>query len=470
MATIPARKEQNTVAKRLEILQKLEKGVPAEKLAAEYGINKRTIYRYRNNAASIRRFSESPNSMDLKKKPTLLHEDVDNRLYAWISERQALGEVLTDNLLQKRARELHAEFASPSNFTASRGWLRCFKRRHGMHLAGIHGEKADAKELATEKFLEELSGIIDEENIDEENVYNVDETSLMWKALPRRTLAHEGEQGMEERKVKKDRVSVVFCTNATGTHKLPPLFINKYANPRALKHCIHSLPVVYKSQNNACIDETVFNDWFTNHFKPSVWQHQMQKYREGKVLLLVGNCKGHMSSQQTWEDSQFKIMFLPTNTSSIIQPMDQGIIAECKKLFRHNLLRRVLRYGGIRQFYADYDIKDCIDIISEAWGEITALNIRNSWRKLLDRSPSAEETEEQDSKANVKQDSGQLGQNILPSEEMIEWFSECDKAESTAAEEEEMDRTFNALWAWAESEPKLIKLHAQFLIDYYNLK
>ncbi|XP_043251212.1 tigger transposable element-derived protein 2-like [Colletes gigas] len=469
MASVPPRKEQNTVAKRLEILQKFEKGVPVEQLAAEYGINRRTIYRYRNNAASIREFSENPNSMDLKKKPTLLHEDVNNRLYAWIIEKQASGEILTDTLLQKKARELHAEFAGPSNFTASRGWLKCFKRRHGMHLTSIHGEKPKAHELATEKFVEELSAMLDQENIDEENVYNVDETSLMWKALPQRTLAHEGEHNTKDRKVKKDRVSVVFCTNATGTHKLPPLFINKYAHPRALKHCILTLPVVYKSQNNACIDETVFNDWFTNHFKLSVWQHQMQNYQEGKVLLLIGNCKGHMPSQQPWEDSRFKVVFLPPNASSVIQPLDQGIIAECKKLFRHNLLRRVLRYDGIRQFYADYDIKDCIDLISEAWNEITATSIKNSWRKLLNRPLSAESPEEQDSKVNIEQNSGQLGGSI-PTDEIIEWFSECDKAESTVTEEEEMDRTFNALLSWAETKPKRIKLHAQFLVDYYNLK
>ncbi|XP_043251226.1 jerky protein homolog-like [Colletes gigas] len=402
MTSIPTKKGRTTIATRLEILQKFEKGVSVQQLIAEYGVSKRTIFRYRNSAASIRNFMEKPNYMDLKKKIHILHEDIDNRLYAWITEKQDLGEILTDSLLQKKARELHAEFDGTSKFTASRGWLRCFKRRHDVHLSGIHLQKPNKYDLAAEKFIEELSTLLEEENIHKENIYNMDETSLMWKALSRKTLSKEREQGKKRIKVRPNRISLIFCTNATGSHKFPLLLINKSAHPRSIKDCLLTLPVVYKTQTNGWIDETIFNDWFTNHFKPSVLHHQRQNHRKGKVLLLIGNSKEHIPIQQIWDDSQFKVIFLPPNTSSIIQPLDQGIIEECKKMYQHDLHHRVLQYDELKQFYINYGIKDCIDIISEAWNRIMVIDIKNSWTKLLGQTPLAEDPNDHDPMANIQ--------------------------------------------------------------------
>ncbi|XP_053980802.1 jerky protein homolog-like [Hylaeus anthracinus] len=407
MEAVPSQKKRNTVAKRLEIVQKIEKGVSVEQLIAEYGISKRTVFRYKQTASSIREYAKKAyNTMDLKKRMKLLYEDVDDRLYTWILEKQASGEVLTDTILQNKARAMHEESDGPSKFTASRGWLRCFKRRHNVHmksLSPIHvGRPLNTYELAAKTFLKELSAILDKEDISEENIYNMDETSLMWKALPRKILARERDKKQEIKniKVRPDRVSVVFCTNATGTHKLPLLLINKYANPPSIKDCILTLPVIYKTQCNSWINKIVFNDWFKNHFKVSVRQRQMQNHQKGRVLLLIGNCKGHMPIQYKWDDAQFKVVFLPPNTCSFIQPLDQGIIAECKRMYKYDLQKRVLQYHEIRQFYADYNIKDCIDLISNIWNEITAPSIRSSWKNLLGRIPLTENPREQDSKTS----------------------------------------------------------------------
>lgn len=67
---------------------------------------------------------------------------------------------------------------------------------------------------------------------------------------------------MKEKNMKKEKITIVFCTNASGNHKLLILFIHKYANPQALKHCTNSLPVTYKVQQNAWINENVFQEWY----------------------------------------------------------------------------------------------------------------------------------------------------------------------------------------------------------------
>lgn len=63
--------------------------------------------------------------------------------------------------------------------------------------------------------------------------------------------------------------------------------------------------------------------------------------REGldfKVLLLVDNAGGH-ADDLSYDGVQ--IEFLPPNTTSLIQPMDQGIIRVLKPLNTGNTLRHL---------------------------------------------------------------------------------------------------------------------------------
>ena len=110
------------------------------------------------------------------------------------------------------------------------------------------------------------------------------------------------------------------------------------------------------------------------------------------MLLVVDNSKEHMLPKAAREYSHFKVIFLPSNTSAIIHPMEQGVIGKWKKLFRYKIHCQVFRYNdGVTQFYAEYDVKDCINLISEAWTEITAVDIKDSWNNLLGRLPPAED-------------------------------------------------------------------------------
>ena len=57
-----------------------------------------------------------------------------------------------------------------------------------------------------------------------ENIYNVDETGLQWKLMPRRSYLSIHEDRQTARGTKdmhyKDRASAFMCTNAPGTNKV----------------------------------------------------------------------------------------------------------------------------------------------------------------------------------------------------------------------------------------------------------
>jgi len=64
------------------------------------------------------------------------------------------------------------------------------------------------------------------------------------------------------------------------------------------------------------------------------------------VLLLIDNCKSHAESLQDVHPD-VEVMFLPPNTTSLIQPMDQTVIATFKSYY----LRRVIEEENIKRVF-----------------------------------------------------------------------------------------------------------------------
>ena len=58
-------------------------------------------------------------------------------------------------------------------------------------------------------------------------------------------------------KINKERVTLLLCTNMTGTHKFEPLVIGKFANPRCFKE-VKTLPCKYSSNRSSWMTKLIF--------------------------------------------------------------------------------------------------------------------------------------------------------------------------------------------------------------------
>ena len=106
---------------------------------------------------------------------------------------------------------------------------------------------------------------------------------------------------------------------------------------------MNQLPVIYESSKNAWFTSSIFSDWFFNHFVPEVRRFQEETTKipshAVKAVLLLDNAPAHRNSEKLLSnDGKIKYIFLPPNTTSILQPMDQGVIVACK---RHCPLREM---------------------------------------------------------------------------------------------------------------------------------
>ena len=83
-----------------------------------------------------------------------------------------------------------------------------------------------------------------------------------------------------------------------------------------------------------------------------------------------------------------KIKFLPPNTTPLIQPMDQRVIANFKQLYTKFLFQRCFEVTNnteltLRTFWKNhFKIYHCITIIDKAWDQVSYSTMNSTWRKL----------------------------------------------------------------------------------------
>jgi len=141
-------------------------------------------------------------------------------------------------------------------------------------------------------------------------VYNIDETGLNYKMIPKKILASSNDT-MEGTKHIKDRLTIASCSNADGTHKLPLFVIGK--KHRTFKNInLTSLPVYYRNQKSAWMDCNLFKSWFIDDFVQSVEKDLNQKKLPVRVILLLDNAPSHPSEEELVK-VDIKAIFLPPN-------------------------------------------------------------------------------------------------------------------------------------------------------------
>lgn len=165
----------------------------------------------------------------------------------------------------------------------------------------------------------------------EDNIWNTDETGIYFRALPDGTLAFKSDNKRGGKK-SKERITALFACSAAGEKK--ELFvIGKNHNPCCFKN-VRTLPVHYEANASAWMIGALFVEWLIE------WDRKLGQERTN-ILLLVDNCTAHDVKNATLRN--ILLEFLPKNTTSILQPCDQGINRTAKAYFSKEMAHSVLR-------------------------------------------------------------------------------------------------------------------------------
>ncbi len=170
------------------------------------------------------------------------------------------------------------------------------------------------------------------------DIYNIDETALFYEMLPWHTYILNVEnknylRGTKKMKA-KDRVTAYIGTNADGSAKVPISIIGVSRNPRAFKGGEPACK--YFHSKKAWSNPLLFQQWLDEVFVPHVCRQPSRK-----VALLIDNASSHDKIVLT---SRIELISLPSNVTSLYQPMDMGIIRAWKICYRKSMLRGLLQH------------------------------------------------------------------------------------------------------------------------------
>ncbi|XP_065314873.1 jerky protein homolog-like [Gordionus sp. m RMFG-2023] len=160
----------------------------------------------------------------------------------------------------------------------------------------------------------------------------------------------------------KEKVTVLFIINGDGSDK-KLYVVGKFKNPRCYKN--KKLPVKYYSNKSSWMTTSTFEDILKE------WDSSLKK----KILLFCDNASCH-KTKLTFNN--IKLIFLPANTTSLIQPLDMGAIRSFKCHYRKGIMRKMITLmegNDTISFYKRFTLYDSLYLIKFAWGEVTSTTI-----------------------------------------------------------------------------------------------
>lgn len=378
-----------TIEKKIEIIQRHEKGETQRALSEEYNVGRTTVSDILKRKYKFYKFMalNVNKEENLKRRRTLrrtVHKDLEDKLLEWYNDKRAQGDYVSGPMIAVKAQEMYKELGYTGTFSASNGWLDRFKVRSGIKLCGLREVQSECDVNAVAPFKAELESLANWYNLSLDQIYNADEFDLFWKMLP--NPVSDVNEVKASVRAYRERMTVLSCANASGTHKLPLVCIGRGKKSRTFNaQEIKTMPVQYFSQETAWMDSDIFTEWFHQHFVPTVREHLKNLGLTETAILLIDRSPSHPPDQNVRSsDGLFICQYFPSKVKSLIQPMEQGIISNMKRHYRKELLNELINKDTtIAEFQKSLTIKEAILGIAQGWDTVGEETIRHGFSKIF---------------------------------------------------------------------------------------
>ncbi|XP_067826762.1 tigger transposable element-derived protein 3-like [Heptranchias perlo] len=366
-----------TLAEKVRVLEMLEGTKMSQlEIARRVGVSQPAISRLIRKKAAILEEWQRNSNPDRKRRRVGKDADVDAALLHWFEMARAQNVFITGEILMAKARTLAD--ALNVEFTPTSGWLSRWKNRNNICVQRAHSESVGASQpIASSWIHTTLLSVL--QDFRPEDIFNCDETSIYYRAVPVGSLLFKHESLTRSKKT-KDQLTVLFCCNMTGTEKTKLLLVGKCRNPRCFQGISpSSIPVTYTSDHSAWMTATIFVEWLKD------FDQEMKRQRRN-VALLLDKCSAHPSNVTL---QNVKVFFLPSNVMSLIQPLNWGIIRNFKALYRRRMIQKIINVidekvqATATVIRKTISLLDAVHMMSRAWEEVRQATIEYCFHKTL---------------------------------------------------------------------------------------
>uniref|UniRef100_G3MM83 HTH CENPB-type domain-containing protein n=1 Tax=Amblyomma maculatum TaxID=34609 RepID=G3MM83_AMBMU len=370
----PTKRKAISLEVKHQIHQDFRQGFKVGSLTKKYGLSQSTVSTIIKAADVLEKAGSSGHDDQRKRVRDPLYSDVEESLYQWFLNARNQNVPITGPILCAKAKKF-AFLLGRENFEPGGGWIQRFKDRHGIVYRNVVGEAASLDVSAKDEWLAtKLPELL--ERYEQKDIFNGDETALFYEMLPSRTHALKGDpcSGGKHSKV---RVTVFLCASMDGSERLKPFVIGKSKRP----HCFRNqhIPVRYRNNKKAWMTRDLFQEWLLEF-------DGLMEQKKRKVVLVLDNCTAHSVSVKL---TSVELLFLPPNTTAGLQPMDAGVIANFKALYRRRMLEwlilKIDRLGSPEDASGPAHLKvsliEAVRFVYGAWYEVKQSTIQNCFRK-----------------------------------------------------------------------------------------
>ncbi|CAI6365443.1 unnamed protein product [Macrosiphum euphorbiae] len=268
-----------TLNEKIKLIESSEKDKLTVKQICElFKCGKSQVYNILKQKNEIKEQWMNGNGRMKRKPKSNANEEINNLTWEWFVSARAKNIPISGPIIQTKARQI-AEQMSVTEFKASNGWLESFKNRH----------------------------------------------NIVWHQICVKSEECKGG------KLSKERLTVFLCANMEGEFE-KPLVIGKAQKPRCFKNVDPTkFPIIWRANNKAWMTGSIMEDWL------HTFNNKLKKQNR-RVILFLDNatCHPHLNL------SNVHLAWLPANTTSLTQPMDQGIIYSIKVNYRKMVLQSLL--------------------------------------------------------------------------------------------------------------------------------
>ncbi len=249
-------------------------------------------------------------------------------------------------------------------------FIRRFIKKNKLMYKFLHGESKSVNTENIGNFFESYKLIT--QDYEEKNIFNRDETGFFIKNIGKRSFILSKSDNKNV-KIDKTRITVGLTISRLN-EQLPSLIIGRSAKPRCLKNFdLSELKIFYRSNKNAWLTQSIFLEYLT-------FLNDLMISQNRKILFLLDNASGHKVNSL----SNIKLVELPANTTSILQPLDQGIIKSFKNYYTNQLnnficAKMIGSDLNIKAVFLKLTLLDVFYWIKDALNMVSINTVKNCW-------------------------------------------------------------------------------------------